>query len=67
MQYILIILMIEIPNQINAKNIMTRPIWKLLTSLDIFSNFEKDELVNSRWLEDRIVNIPSSVPNEINL
>ena len=54
-------------NQTNAKNIMTRPIWKLLTSLDIFSNFEKDELVNSRWLEDRIVNIPSSVPNEINL
>ena len=54
-------------NQTNAKNIMTRPIWKLLTSLDIFSNFEKDELINSRWLEDRIVNIPSSVPNEINL
>ena len=48
----------------NDANIMTRPIWKLLSSLDMFADCETDELTNSRWLEDRVINIPSSVPHE---
>ena len=48
----------------NDANIMTRPIWKLLPSLDMFADCETDELTNSRWLEDRVINIPSSVPHE---
>ncbi len=48
----------------NEANIMTRPIWKLLSSLDMFVDCETDELVNSRWLEKRVINIPSSVPND---
>lgn len=48
----------------NEANIMTRPIWKLLSSLDMFADCETDELVNSKWLEKRVINIPSSVPND---
>ena len=43
------------------KGIMTRPIWKLMNKLDMFKNSETDDLKNSNWLEERIVNIPSSV------
>ena len=47
----------------NKANIMTRPIWRLLPSLNMFNDCETDNLVNSKWLEERIVNIPSSVPD----
>jgi perosamine synthetase len=40
---------------------MTRPIWRLLSSLDMYKNCQTDNLKNSKWLEDRVVNIPSSV------
>lgn len=45
----------------NAKGVMTRPAWKLLSSLPAFSSCESDSLGNSRWLEERLVNVPSSV------
>tara|TARA_Y100000389_G_scaffold205091_1_gene263031 strand:- start:25689 stop:26828 length:1140 start_codon:yes stop_codon:yes gene_type:complete len=45
----------------NNKGVMTRPIWKLMSKLDMFKNSECDDLNNSNWLEERIVNIPSSV------
>ena len=44
----------------NKEGIMTRPAWKLLSDLKMFKNFQKDELKNSKYLQDRIVNIPSS-------
>ena len=47
----------------NSKNIMTRPVWRLMHRLDMFKQCQHDGLVNSIWLEDRLVNIPSSVPN----
>lgn len=46
----------------NEKNVMTRPIWRLMSDLEMFQNCQRDDLVNSRWLEERVVNIPSSVP-----
>lgn len=46
----------------NANGVMTRPIWKLMTALPMFAQCQHDNLENSRWLEDRVVNIPSSVP-----
>lgn len=49
---------LEITNQ---RGIMTRPIWKLLNSLDMFKESQCDSLKNSKWLEKRVVNIPSSV------
>ena len=44
----------------NSKGIMTRPIWKLMTHLSMFKGCQHDGLINSLWLEDRIVNLPSS-------
>ena len=46
----------------NANGVMTRPIWRLMSRLDMFKDCQTDGLENSRWLEDRVVNIPSSVP-----
>ena len=45
----------------NSNNIMTRPIWKAMDFLSMYKNCQKDELLNTRFLESRIVNIPSSV------
>lgn len=47
----------------NKNNIMTRPIWTLMSKLPMFKDCQTDGLENSLWLEDRVVNIPSSVPN----
>jgi perosamine synthetase len=41
--------------------IMTRPIWQLIFKSPLYSGFQKDEQINAMYLEDRIVNIPSSV------
>ena len=48
----------------NEKKIMTRPIWRLMSELEMFKNCQNDGLKNSKWLEERVVNLPSSVPNE---
>ncbi len=45
----------------NAKGVMTRPIWKLMNKLEMFKECQSDELENSLFLEERVVNIPSSV------
>jgi perosamine synthetase len=47
----------------NSRGVMTRPIWRLMTRLAMFSHCQHDGLANSLWLEDRVVNIPSSVPD----
>lgn len=44
----------------NEKGVMTRPIWDLMSSLPMFENCQNDGLKNSKWLEKRVVNIPSS-------
>jgi aminotransferase in exopolysaccharide biosynthesis len=44
----------------NEHQVMVRPIWILMNKLPAFSNCQCDSLENSTWLEDRIVNIPSS-------
>jgi len=46
----------------NKKGVMTRPIWQLMSELAMFKDCQADSLVNSKWLVDRVVNIPSSVP-----
>jgi len=47
----------------NKMNVMTRPIWRLMSELEMFKNCQNDGLKNSKWLEARIVNLPSSVPS----
>lgn len=45
----------------NENGVMTRPIWQLIFKSSLYSKFQKDEQINAMYLEDRIVNIPSSV------
>lgn len=45
----------------NSRGIMTRPIWGLMNDLEMFKNTPKSDLSNSKWLEERVVNITSSV------
>lgn len=47
----------------NEKRIMTRPIWNLMPDLPMYSTCQRDSLRVSRWVTDRVVNIPSSVPD----
>jgi aminotransferase in exopolysaccharide biosynthesis len=49
----------------NARGIMTRPIWRLMSELPAFLHCRHDGLNNSRFLEGRVVNLPSSVPGPI--
>lgn len=46
----------------NAAGVMTRPIWRLMNELPMYQDCQNDGLENSRWLADRVVNLPSSVP-----
>ena len=47
----------------NENDVMTRPIWTMMSKLPMFKDCQTDGLKNSLWLEDRVVNIPSSVPD----
>jgi aminotransferase in exopolysaccharide biosynthesis len=44
----------------NTNGVMTRPIWELMTTLRMFEHCQHDGLKNSKWLAERVVNIPSS-------
>jgi len=44
----------------NDSGIMTRPIWQLMSDLEMYKSCQKGDLENARWLHDRIVNLPSS-------
>lgn len=43
----------------NSNGVMTRPVWELMNRLPMFRDCQADELENSKWLADRIVNVPS--------
>ena len=45
----------------NAAKVMTRPIWQLMYNLPMYQYCQRDEQLNAKFLEERIVNIPSSV------
>lgn len=45
----------------NGASVMTRPIWQLMYRLPMYQHCFRDEQKNAEFLEERIVNIPSSV------
>jgi len=45
----------------NESGVMTRPIWTLMTRLPMYQHCQKDQQKNAKFLEQRIINIPSSV------
>jgi len=48
-------------NETNKNKVMTRPIWQLIYRLPMYQHCQRDEQLNAQFLEERIVNIPSSV------
>jgi perosamine synthetase len=45
----------------NNNGVMTRPVWALMNKLVMFKDALHGNLDNAQYLEDRVVNIPSSV------
>lgn len=45
----------------NEQGVMTRPIWTLMHKLPMFQHCYRDDQANAEKLEERIVNLPSSV------
>lgn len=45
----------------NENGVMTRPIWQLMYRLPMYKDCQRDAQPNAEFLEERIVNIPSSV------
>jgi dTDP-4-amino-4,6-dideoxygalactose transaminase len=44
----------------NNQGVMTRPAWTLMNKLDMFKDAQTGHIENAKWLENRLVNIPSS-------
>ncbi|HDL6874749.1 LegC family aminotransferase [Yersinia enterocolitica] len=44
----------------NDKKVMTRPIWKLMHRLPMFSDAPRGDLSVSEWIEAHLVNLPST-------
>jgi dTDP-4-amino-4,6-dideoxygalactose transaminase len=43
------------------KGIQARPVWRLIPGLSMYRHCQCAPLETAQWLEDRLVNIPSSV------
>lgn len=50
----------------NENRVMTRPAWTLMNKLPMYENCLSTNLGNARWLEDRMVNLPSGIPGGTN-
>ena len=44
----------------NEQGVMSRPIWQLMYRLPMYAHCQRDSQHNAEFLEERIVNIPSS-------
>ncbi len=51
----------ELLTYTNDQGVMTRPIWRLMNKLEMFKHCLTGNLDNAQYLEERIINIPSSV------
>jgi len=45
----------------NNNNVMTRPVWTPMHKLPMNQDCQKDDLFNTEWLTDRVINVPSSM------
>ena len=43
----------------NDAGVQTRPLWKLMHDLPMYRDCQQDGTPNARWLEERVVNLPS--------
>jgi len=51
----------ELLKYTNENGVMTRPAWTLLNKLPMYNKCLTTNLDNAQWLEDRLVNVPSSI------
>ena len=47
--------------ELNDAGVMSRPVWRLMNELTMFSDCQSSDITNAKWLEERVVNLPSSV------
>ena len=45
----------------NESNVMTRPVWELMSKLPMYKHCQRDNQKNAIKLKDIIINIPSGV------
>ncbi len=45
----------------NENEVLARPAWKLMNKLEMFKKYQVNNINEALWLEERVVNIPSSV------
>jgi perosamine synthetase len=45
----------------NERGIITRPAWKLINQLKMYSKCRVTDISNAEWIADRLVNLPSSI------
>jgi perosamine synthetase len=46
----------------NKNGVMTRPIWRPMHELPMNLQYQRMDLINTKWLFERLVNVPSSMP-----
>lgn len=44
---------------LHNKKIMARPLWNLISSFEMYKKYQKTKLINSKWLHERVVTLPS--------
>jgi len=54
----------ELLDATNKEGVMTRPIWALMNHLKMYQSCRRGDLSTAQWLEERVVNLPSSVVSE---
>lgn len=50
----------ELLQYTNDHGVMTRPVWEPMNTLPMFSHCQTDGLENSKWLAERVVNLPGA-------
>ncbi|WP_438946093.1 LegC family aminotransferase, partial [Sediminibacterium sp.] len=48
----------ETLEKLNSSKVMSRPAWALMHKLEMFKDCYRDNLSNSIWIEERLINIP---------
>ncbi|MCK7546999.1 LegC family aminotransferase [Marinobacter koreensis] len=51
----------QLLKETNESGVMSRPVWQLMKDLPMYQRCMSDGLKNSRYIADRLVNLPSSV------
>jgi len=53
----------EFLDRTNRLGVMTRPMWTPMHTLPMYQSCQRTDLTNAEWIEERLVNIPSSATN----